>query len=194
MTTTTATVCIVESLKLLEESSHREGEIIYRTLRLSEKSADYIYIRSRNELRKVAAEFGGSRHRYLHISCHGNQQVLATTLESIDARDFAKILGPYVDGRRVFLSACFAGSNAFADELLGQSGCLSVLCPAKNINFDDAAIFWTSFYHLMFKRNVAAMKLGDIKECVKKCAELVEQPFTLFYRSKTGKVIRVEMG
>jgi hypothetical protein len=192
--TTKATVCIVESLKMLEESSHREGEIIFRTLRLSEKPADYIYIRSLVELRRAAAEFGASEHRYLHISCHGSRRVLATTLDKIEARDFAKVLIPYVDRRRVFLSACFAGSTEFAKELLEQSECWSVVCPVENINFDDAAIFWTNFYHLMFKKNPNLMKNADIKNCVETCANLVEQRFALFYRNDRGKVNKVELG
>src|ERR1700730_2687551 len=103
---TKPTVCIVESLSFLEESSHREGEIIFRTLRLSEKQADYIYIRSRRELERVAEEFGRSDHRYLHIACHGNRNAFATTLDRIPASDFADILMPHVDDRRVFLSSC----------------------------------------------------------------------------------------
>ena len=40
---TTPTVCIVESLDFLQEDSLKEGEIISRTLRLSEKPAHYTY-------------------------------------------------------------------------------------------------------------------------------------------------------
>lgn len=68
---TEPTVCIVESLGFLEERTHREGEIISRTLQLSRKPSAYIYIRTIDELRAVISEFGGSEHRYLHLSCHG---------------------------------------------------------------------------------------------------------------------------
>jgi hypothetical protein len=184
---TKPTVCIVESLRLLEESSHREGEIIFRTLRLSEKQADYIYIRSRRELETVADEFGRSDHRYLHSACNGNKNTFSTTPDRIKSSDFANILIPHPDDRRVFLSSCFAGSSVFAKKLLDQSKCFSVLCPVENIRFDDAAIFWTSFYHLMFKRNPGSMNSTASIENVVKCANLVGEEFTFFYR-KAGRV------
>lgn len=68
---TQPTVCIVESLHFLEEQTHREGEIISRTLQLSRKPTAYVYIRTVDELRAVAQEFGNSDHRYLHLSFHG---------------------------------------------------------------------------------------------------------------------------
>src|SRR5712664_5020891 len=69
---TTPTVCIVESLDFLQEDSLKEGEIISRTLRLSEKPAHYTYLRSSDEMKAFVKEFGRSKHRYLHVSCHGN--------------------------------------------------------------------------------------------------------------------------
>ena len=68
---TNPTVCIVESLGFLEEQSHREGEIISQTLQLSGKRSAYVYIKSIEDLKAVAREFGASKHRYLHLSCHG---------------------------------------------------------------------------------------------------------------------------
>jgi hypothetical protein len=65
---TRATLCIVESLEFLQEDTHCEGEIISRTLRLSGKPTQYVYLRSRDELEAFVKEFGRSDHRYLHIS------------------------------------------------------------------------------------------------------------------------------
>jgi hypothetical protein len=186
-THTTATVWIVESLGFLEEDSHREGEIIARTLRLAEKKAQYTYIRARDELEAFAKEFGRSEHRYLHVSCHGGSGGFWTTTSKIPAAEFAKLLAPHVNGRRVFLSACLAAESDFAHELLTHSECLSVLAPVGEIYFADAAIFWTSFYHLMFKQNRTSMNRPGIERTVKQCAELVGEKFRLFYR-RDGKV------
>jgi hypothetical protein len=76
---TRATLCIVESLEFLEEDTHCEGEIISRTLRLSGKPTQYVYLRSRDELEAFVKEFGRSDHRYLHISCHGDSGGFFTT-------------------------------------------------------------------------------------------------------------------
>ena len=178
---TEATVCIVESLGFFDEDAYKEGEIIFRTLRLSEKAAHYTYLRSRAEFEAFLKEFAESSHRYLHVSCHGNTGAFFTTLDKIKSVDFAKMLGPHLEKRRLFLSACLAADSAFAKALLENSKCLSVLGPEGKINFDDAAIFWTAFYHLMFKTNPDAMKRSDLIENVVRCAKLVNKKFRFFY-------------
>lgn len=181
---TTPTVCIVESLDFLQEDSHKEGEIISRTLRLSGKRTHYTYLRSQAEMTAFVREFGQSRHRYLHVSCHGNSTSFFTTTGQIAAKKFAELLAPHVDKRRVFLSACQGAQSTFAKTLLNRSDCWSVLAPVDNIDFDDAAIFWSSFYHLMFKTNPDLMRRSEIEMTVEECANLVGVRFRLFYRDK----------
>ena len=164
---TTPTVCIVESLDFLQEGSLKEGEIISRTLRLSEKPAHYTYLRSSDEMKAFVKEFGQSEHRYLHVSCHGNASTFFTTTGRMSAVDFAELLAPHVDNRRVFLSACQAAQSQFAKSLLSNSDCWSVLAPVDNIYFDDAAIFWSAFYHIMFKDNPDSMNRSGIERTVK---------------------------
>ncbi len=179
---TTPTVCIVESLEFLQEDSHKEGEIISRTLRLSEKPAHYTYLRSWDEMKAFAKEFGRSKHRYLHVSCHGSASAFSTTTGRISAADFAAMLAPYVNNRRVFLSACQAAQSEFAQSLLSNSECWSVLAPVRDIYFDDAAIFWSAFYHIMFMDNPDTMNRSAIERTVQKCAELIDAEFRLFFR------------
>lgn len=185
---TKANVCIVESWGFLEETVHEEGEIISRTLTLSGKRPSYTYIRSREEFEAFVEEFGKSPYRYLHLSCHGHENGFWTTHEMIPAPKMVAILAPHLKNRRLFVSACLATNSKFANELMDKSECYSVLGPVGSPFFDDAAIFWTSFYHLMFKENPAAMKSADIAINVEKCARLVDEPFRLFYR-KNGKVV-----
>ena len=183
---TKPTVCIVESLGFLEEQSHREGEIISQTLRLSGKPSAYVYIKDPAELKAVAREFGDSKHRYLHLSCHGavndtDQMVgLALTTGSILNDDLAKLLAPHLKGRRLFLSSCLAARGDFAALLLKRCACLSVLAPMNEIGFDDAAVFWIAFYHLMFKEQRHAMSNARIEKTVGICAALVNERFRLF--------------
>lgn len=155
--TTQPTVCLVESLGFLEELTHREGEIISRTLQLSRKPSAYVYIRIREELEAVVHEFGRSEHRYLHLSCHGavnarEQMIgLALTTGHIPNDDLADLLAPHMVG---------------------------------SIGFDDAAVFWTAFYHLMFKKRRGAMSNRTMEETVGVCATLVNERFRLFLREK----------
>jgi len=183
----TPTVCIVESLGFLEEDTHREGEIIARTLRLSGKETHYSYLRTVEELEAYVGEFGSSCHRYLHVSCHGNEGGFGTTTGFLDADTFAKLLAPHVKKRRVFLSACLAAESRFARTLLLNSECYSVLAPVGQINFDDAAIFWASFYHVMFKANFDSMSRKEIIHAVERGAGLTGETFRLFWK-ENGKV------
>jgi hypothetical protein len=179
---TKATIWIVESLGFGDENTRKEGEIISRTLRMSGKRTDYTYLRSRDELEAFVKEFGESAHRYLHISCHGDTGAFHTTTEMIPTLEFADVLAPNVNKRRVFLSTCLAADDAFAEALLSKSTCLSVLGPAGEINFDDAAIFWSAFYHSMFKDDRNSMRNDIIRKNVRLCAKLVGERFRLFYR------------
>lgn len=194
---TQPTVCIVESLNFLEEQTHREGEIISRTLQLSRKPTAYVYIRTVDELRAVAREFGDSDHRYLHLSFHGlvnnNKMVgLGLSVGEILNEDLVDIVGPHLAGRRLFLSSCLAARSDLATMLLERSGCRSVLAPLSSIRFDDAAVFWTAFYHLMFKGRPNSMSNARIEEKVGICASLVNERFSLFYsdRAKKGKKVK----
>src|SRR5258708_9996916 len=124
---TTPTVCIVESLDFLQEDSLKEGEIISRTLRLSEKPAHYTYLRSSDEMKAFVKEFGQSEHRYLHVSCHGNASTFFTTTGRMSAVDFAELLAPHVDNRRGFLAACHAAQSEIAQTLLYKTESLVVI-------------------------------------------------------------------
>jgi hypothetical protein len=81
-----------------------------------------------------------------------------TTFDGLSFSDVGEILRPHLDGRRVFLSACEMTTAELADELIGASGCFSVIGPAVSVGFGDAALLWASFYHLMFGTNERAMK------------------------------------
>lgn len=191
---TKPTVCFVESLGFLEEQTHKEGEIISRALQLSGKRSAYAYVRTKKELKAVVTEFGESKHRYLQLSCHGvvDENNKATgfhlTTGEIASDKLAHLLAPHVGGRRVFLSSCLAARSTFADTLLRESKCLSVLAPMNRINFDDAAVFWTAFYHLMFKGGQKSMSIARIESNVRICAALVKERFRLFYRLNDGSV------
>jgi hypothetical protein len=173
---------------MLQEDSLKEGEIIARTLRMSNKKSQYVYVRNRRELECVIEEFGRSKFRYLHLSCHGSEHGFYTTLDFIPSKEMADLLSPSMNGRRLFVSSCLATNSVFARTLIKDSNCLSVLGPKDSIAFDDAAVFWISFYHLMFKANREHMKGADIKSNVSKCASLVGEKFRYFERMNGGSM------
>ena len=192
-------VFILESLKVSEETHIKEGEILSRTLRLAgKKKTVYHYLRTRQEFEYFVKKFKRSPHRYLHISCHGNIDVFATTLDDIGVDEMVTILAPAIDGRRLFLSSCYAADpqNRFATRLMESSGCKSVVAPVSEIGFADAAVFWSTFYHLMFKRDLAKqnteefprMSAEDLRDVLSSCARLIGEEFRGLARTKSGNV------
>src|SRR6202795_4461765 len=98
---------IVESLKLEDEREKLyEGRIISEILSLSGKTCEYYYIRTKRELNQILKTFSASKYRYLHLSCHGNANSMATTLDSIPFSELGPLIGPSLDRRWLFGWAC----------------------------------------------------------------------------------------
>lgn len=158
-------VFVIESLKFKDEHANLfEGDIISRILGLGGKECKYYYVRTRKELRSVLGFFEESRYRYLHLSCHANNESMATTLDDIPFTDLGKMLNGRLDGRRVFLSACSMASEKLAAELMPDSGCFSILGPSEDVIISNSAIMWASLYHLMFKADHRVMKRETLSE------------------------------
>jgi hypothetical protein len=49
---------------------------------------------------------------------------------------------------------------------------------------DDAAAFWVTFYHLMFKRNLDAMRREEMREKVVALSKLLEEPINFYVRDR----------
>lgn len=178
-------VFIIESLKFDEEDDYREGQAVAGSLRLSRKDPIYRYVRTAKELQHFVDEFEDSTYRYLHLSCHGNRSGIALTLDDLSTADFAAIVGPALEKKRLFLSTCQASTTEMAAAIFAHSACYSVMGPVNKINFDDSVIFWTSFYHLMFKTNDRAMKRGLITRTISQCATIVDEKIAYYTPSKT---------
>jgi hypothetical protein len=167
-----------------EGEGRLEGDILSQMLRLSGKQTEYRYIRTRQELAAVLPQFVASDLRYLHISCHGNEQSLFTTLYEVPFADLGRLLRPHLTGRRLFVSACQAVNGDLADALMRKAGCFSIVGPAEDIGFDEAAVMWAAFYHLMFKENPRAMKAASIELALARLIQTFGVPMTYLQRTR----------
>jgi hypothetical protein len=154
---------IIESLKRDEKKQYAEGSFLSHILRLAERQVQYFYVRDRSELQVGLDLFAIIGFRYLHTSCHANRKGIALTRDKLDIDDMGKLLSPYLKNRRIFFSACTLVTPELARALLSKTGCYSVIGPSKKIRFDEAALFWASLYHLMFKNDAIVMKRGDLQ-------------------------------
>jgi hypothetical protein len=184
----TPNVFIIESLKFEDEDAgYHEEHFISHILRLSGREVRYYYIRTKAELEEVLEKFEDSGFRYLHLSCHGNAKGMALTLDNLPVVEMGEMFRPFLDDRRVFLSACELMTPELAANLLEATSCHSVIGPAEVVDVDQAALFWASVYHLMFRNDAQSMKLRDLRESVSGAAELFGVPMRYFTRSKSSK-------
>jgi hypothetical protein len=149
----------------------------------------YFYIRTEKELKALLSQFYDLKFRYLHISCHGNSSSIGTTLDSISFFRLVEMLEPNLYRKRLFLSSCKSANKNLANALFKKTGCFSLIGSNKAINIDDAAIFWASFYQLMFKKNSAAMNRDNLTPTLSKLAKVHELPikyFTANHRKESG--------
>ena len=183
-------VFIIESLDPDDEGNGRfEGSIISQMLRLHGKEPKYRYVRTKKDFKKAIKQFGQSQYRYLHISAHADEDGMCTTnLDEINYDEMSKILNPYLVGRRLFLSACSMVHEDMAKEIIPSTGCYSVVGPTEKIYFSDAAIVWSSIYHLMFSKDSDKMSRKVLKENLTKVCKLFEVQIAYF--SKSNKLKR----
>lgn len=174
-------VFIIETLSEENEKDRRsDGVVLSDILRLSDRNSEYLYIRTVRELEWAVKQFVDSEFRYLHLSCHGSEDEMITTLETLSFDELGKILNPALKNRRLFLSACSMTNKKLAAAIIPKSGCFSVIGPRAPIDFADAALLWSSFYHLMFNRNPDTMKGADIHNVVTTVAKTFNVPMRYY--------------
>lgn len=183
---TKSEVFIIESLDWDDELEERyEGRILTDILRLSGKSPLYYYVRTKQELKEVMKRFQSSNYRYLHLSCHGDAESVATTLDDVYFEELGQIINPYLNKRRLFVSSCEVVNKDLAKTIIQPSGCSSIAGPTEEVYFSDAAILWASFYKLAFDRDSKRMNPDAIRCILSKLANLFRVQVAYF--GKTTK-------
>lgn len=180
-----ANVFIIESLRFVDEENDAfEGRFLSQILHLSGKESIYYYVRTKKELKEVLKRFHKSDYRYLHLSCHGNEEEIRTTIDPISFSEFSQLAKPYLKDKRLFISACSAVNHKLADAVIRSCQCFSIIGPANKVPFGDAAIIWASFYHLVFREDAMRMRRADIMTTLKSIAKTFVVPMNYVYINK----------
>lgn len=186
--TTKPRVFIVESLRFQDEREDLfEGKVLSQILRLSGSTPKYVYLRTKQELEEVIDQFEDSQYRYLHFSCHGSHTGIGLTLDRVSFEELANMLVRCLQGKRVFFSSCKVMNENLAKALLNNTGCYSVIGPSTSINFDRAAVYWASFYHLMLRDEAKSMKRDLLKHRTSSLQEIFNVHMRYFATSKSAK-------
>ena len=156
-------VFIIESMDIDNElEGNLDGAVLKKMLDLCHIPNKYFYIRTVFELEEIIKLYSQSGFGFLHLACHGNEQELGLTLEYIDFSELELIIGKHLYHRRLFLSACKATRFELAKHFIPKYHCYSVVGSPDNIEVDKAAVFWSSFYYLMYNLNSSEMPQREI--------------------------------
>lgn len=155
---------IIESMNDKDEKSgFFEGVRIAQILRLAGRRPKYFYVQNSRELELLVPVFRQSNYRYLHLSCHGDQDGFDLTHGPVLFKDFAEMFGETLKVRRLFVSACEAGQKALVTELHKTArGIQSVTAPRVKIDYDHAAAIWSAFYISLLEKKSGKCYHEDI--------------------------------
>jgi hypothetical protein len=187
---TTPETFILESLSLDDESNERyDGRILYQMLRLQGKHPKYYYFRTKKELTNLFSEFRSTGYRYLHLSCHGSHSCLELTFDTLSFHQFGELSAGLLNNRRLFISGCSLGTASFAEAVFAKSGGMySIIAPTQPIRFEQAAVFWSSFYYLMHSVREDAMKKEYIAKALKHTSRIFEVSMAYFHKGKGNSI------
>jgi hypothetical protein len=107
-------------------------------------------------------------------------------LDALPFQEFAMMINPYLNEKRLFVSACSAVNEYLAEAVIPNSDCYSLIGPINKIGFHDAAITLASFYHLMFKEDPNAIKRKNIKPTLQNIVDTFGESLNYFSASKTS--------
>ena len=183
---------ILESLNQDDERANRlDGKLLFDVLKLQGKSPRYYYFRTQRELIEFAQIFRDSGYRYLHLSCHGNEEAVSLTFGEATYKVFAGIFEKKLHNRRLFVSGCNLGNIQFAKEVFATNGGMySITAPTKRVFFDQSISFWSTFYYMMHAWDSTVMKKRRLNQVLTQLTTLFGLPLAHYYRD-TGQAAAV---
>jgi hypothetical protein len=174
-------IFIIESMDWDNESRGKlDGYILKSILDLCDIPNQYLYIRTRQEFEHAMKLFEETDYGFLHLSCHGNESRIFLTMDEIKFEDLGAILGPYLKYRRLFLSACKAACFSLAEYLIPRHHCYSIMGAYGTIDYDKAAIFWSSYYYLIYRDDQERMWQKDIIPTLKNITKTFSEALNYF--------------
>lgn len=187
-------VFIIESLSLDDEIHNRlDGRILADILELSGVKHQYFYIRTRRELEEIIKEFDQSGLRYLHFSCHADDESLALTYDSLDFAEFGEVVGEYLHGKRLFLASCYAANEKFAKEIIPDYYLYSLIGSPKPLKFAKSALFWSTFYNLMIDKDQKNMRQEELLSTIEDICRLLSIPINYYSFLRKNRVWNYDM-
>lgn len=141
---------------------YKEGEVLFGFLEMTDpkdiaikefttKTGFLNYLRRKRNLEGF---------NFIHLSGHGAPDRCAFELPFgyVGPEEFPDSC---FERKRVALSACGMSRRDFIEPFMETTGAKSVIAPRKDVQFDDAAIWYLSYYYLMLHHRFTSMGAFD---------------------------------
>ena len=176
-------VFIIESLDINDESANQFlGRVIEQALLLSGLRPAYHYVRSKEEFRAAIELFHVSHYRYLHLSMHASNDVIALTEGTLTNKEFAEILKGKLKNRRLFFSACCVGAGNLPSLIAETNhGGYSILSPTEMLSFSVSCSLFPALYVSLLRNNAKGFGSQELTAVLKPLSKLFKTPFKLTY-------------
>ena len=99
----------------------------------------------------------------------------------ISNSELSEIFRNKIKRKRIFLSACKGGNRNMATAIITKCGGQSVIGTPIDLYFDKAALFWPSFYHVIYGVDKKKMNKRNLSTVLKKCVDLFETPINYYH-------------
>ena len=171
-------------IEFLREGDYTEGDNLNEILKLSRIPSKYKWVDTEEELRVALAKFNSSDYRYLYISCHADKDGFELNGNDISNFEFQQMTEKYLKNKRVFISACKGANRELASFLISENSANYIMGSPTDVDFDKAALFWPSFFHIINEIDTKKMRRMDIINVTKKLVDLFNIPINYYSKIK----------
>lgn len=107
--------------------------------------------------------------------------------QTISFSQLDDMFSEYGRNKRVFFSSCSVMNNDKIISEMSETQFLSITGPLTDISFQEGAIFWASFYHLMFTSDETGMNNEHLRDTLQKLSTTFDVKVSTIIRKKKSE-------
>lgn len=171
-------VYIIESLR---DEDYLDGLVLSEILELSKIPVTYKFVANRIEFLSTLQSFKESNLRYLHLSCHADEEGIQLSDDDCIDNDVLEIcFKGILEKRRLFLSTCKGANRDLAIRVIKNNKAISLVGTPTGFKFVKSALFWPTFYHVIGEIDKNKMTKDNITDVLKKCVDIYNVPINYY--------------
>ena len=148
-------------LECTPKHEYREGEVLFNFLNMTEPNA--LFIRDFTNKSKLLSYIRRKRNLagfdLIHLSGHGVSKFVFELPRGFVSPD--EFPDSCFEGMIVTISACGLSSKEFMNPFIERTKARGAIAPQNNVEFADAAIFYSYFYYLVMHHRFSPARALD---------------------------------